>query len=278
MLLLTLFSTSLQLDYCWVEQPSFANRFYEYFLKIIYHTVGIICKPVLIRLKAVTPLELWMQAEQWLLITASWEDVAAIVFVSNKFMSSCVICLVIARAPALCYDGHLIQNLLCSQINGSESWQCLRCRKKSLPFFLTDMQQQRLSPGRGAFPFTEKACSTVTGVEEQLSKKNFPIWNLQNETEKSRPEINCCQYCKNKCGRPARKRSVKATKVKTACKANTATEMKKKSYLSYSCNPRFFSVQKRRKNLRRERLGTTAGYGKEITIIRNECFCLKLTS
>ena len=31
------------------------------------------------------------------LITASWEDLAAVVFVSNKFMSSCVICLVIAR-------------------------------------------------------------------------------------------------------------------------------------------------------------------------------------
>ena len=90
-------------------------------------------------------------------------------------MSSCVICLVIARAPALYCNGHLIQNLLCSQINGSESWQCLRCRKKSLPFFLTDMQKQQLSPGRGASPSTEKACSTVTGVEEQLSKKNFPI-------------------------------------------------------------------------------------------------------
>ena len=35
--------------------------------------------------------------EQWLVITASWEDPAAVVFVSNKFMSSCVICLVIAR-------------------------------------------------------------------------------------------------------------------------------------------------------------------------------------
>ena len=35
--------------------------------------------------------------EQWLVITASWEDLAAVVFVSNKFMSSCVICLVIAR-------------------------------------------------------------------------------------------------------------------------------------------------------------------------------------
>ena len=28
--------------------------------------------------------------EQWLVITASWEDLAAVVFVSNKFMSSCV--------------------------------------------------------------------------------------------------------------------------------------------------------------------------------------------
>ena len=35
--------------------------------------------------------------EQWLVITASWEDLAAVVFVSNKFMSSYVICLVIAR-------------------------------------------------------------------------------------------------------------------------------------------------------------------------------------
>ena len=35
--------------------------------------------------------------EQWLVITASWEDLAAVVFVSNKFMSSCVICVVIAR-------------------------------------------------------------------------------------------------------------------------------------------------------------------------------------
>ena len=35
--------------------------------------------------------------EQWLVITASWEDLAAVVFVSNKFMSSCVICLVIVR-------------------------------------------------------------------------------------------------------------------------------------------------------------------------------------
>ena len=35
--------------------------------------------------------------EQWLVITASWEDLAAVVFVSNKFMSSCVICLVIAQ-------------------------------------------------------------------------------------------------------------------------------------------------------------------------------------
>ena len=35
--------------------------------------------------------------EHWLVITASWEDLAAVVFVSNKFMSSCVICVVIAR-------------------------------------------------------------------------------------------------------------------------------------------------------------------------------------
>ena len=35
--------------------------------------------------------------EQWLVITASWEDPAAVVFVSNKFMSPSVICLVIAR-------------------------------------------------------------------------------------------------------------------------------------------------------------------------------------
>ena len=35
--------------------------------------------------------------EQWLVITASWEDLAAVVFVSNKFLSSCAICLVIAR-------------------------------------------------------------------------------------------------------------------------------------------------------------------------------------
>ena len=28
--------------------------------------------------------------EHWLVITASWEDLAAVVFVSNKFMSSCV--------------------------------------------------------------------------------------------------------------------------------------------------------------------------------------------
>ena len=37
--------------------------------------------------------------ERWLVITASWEDPAAVVFVSNKFMSpwQCVICLVIAR-------------------------------------------------------------------------------------------------------------------------------------------------------------------------------------
>ena len=35
--------------------------------------------------------------EQWLVITASLEDRAAVVFVSNKFMSSCVICLFIER-------------------------------------------------------------------------------------------------------------------------------------------------------------------------------------
>ena len=35
--------------------------------------------------------------EHWLVITASWEDLAAVVFVGNKFMSSCVICVVIAR-------------------------------------------------------------------------------------------------------------------------------------------------------------------------------------
>ena len=35
--------------------------------------------------------------EQWLVITASLEDRAAVVFVSNKFMSSCVIFLFIAR-------------------------------------------------------------------------------------------------------------------------------------------------------------------------------------
>ena len=35
--------------------------------------------------------------ELWLVITASWEHLAAVVFVSNKFMSSCVFCLVIAR-------------------------------------------------------------------------------------------------------------------------------------------------------------------------------------
>ena len=32
-----------------------------------------------------------------MVITASWEDLAAVVFVSNKSMSSCVICVVIAR-------------------------------------------------------------------------------------------------------------------------------------------------------------------------------------
>ena len=35
--------------------------------------------------------------ELWLVITASWEHLAAVVFMSNKFMSSCVICLVIAK-------------------------------------------------------------------------------------------------------------------------------------------------------------------------------------
>ena len=35
--------------------------------------------------------------EHWLVITASWEDLAAVVFVSNKFMPSFVICVVIAR-------------------------------------------------------------------------------------------------------------------------------------------------------------------------------------
>ena len=35
--------------------------------------------------------------EHWLVITASWEDFAAVVFVSNKSMSSFVICVVIAR-------------------------------------------------------------------------------------------------------------------------------------------------------------------------------------
>ena len=88
-------------------------------------------------------------------------------------MSSCIICLVIARAPALCYNGHLIQNLLCSQINGSETWQGFRCRKRTSPSFLTDKQKQGLSRDEGACTFLEKASSTVTGVEEQLSKKNF---------------------------------------------------------------------------------------------------------
>ena len=35
--------------------------------------------------------------EQWLVITASLEDRAAVVFVSSKFMSSCVICPFIVR-------------------------------------------------------------------------------------------------------------------------------------------------------------------------------------
>ena len=35
--------------------------------------------------------------ENWLVITASWEDLEAVVSVSNKFMSPCVICVVIAR-------------------------------------------------------------------------------------------------------------------------------------------------------------------------------------
>ena len=35
--------------------------------------------------------------ELWLVITASWEHPAAVVFMSYKFMSSCVICLVIAK-------------------------------------------------------------------------------------------------------------------------------------------------------------------------------------
>ena len=35
--------------------------------------------------------------EHWLVITASWEDLAAVVSVSNKYMSPCVICVVIAR-------------------------------------------------------------------------------------------------------------------------------------------------------------------------------------
>ena len=35
--------------------------------------------------------------EQWLVVTASGEDLAGVFFASTKFMSSCVICLVIAR-------------------------------------------------------------------------------------------------------------------------------------------------------------------------------------
>ena len=35
--------------------------------------------------------------KQWLFITASREELAEVVFVSNKCMSSCVICLVVTR-------------------------------------------------------------------------------------------------------------------------------------------------------------------------------------
>ena len=45
---------------------------------------------MLFREKTVTFFNLIFIYEQWLVITASWEDLAAVVFMSNKFMSSCV--------------------------------------------------------------------------------------------------------------------------------------------------------------------------------------------
>ena len=56
----------------------------------------------LVFLAKTTVILLYIHLRQWLVITATWEDLPAVVFMSKKItMSSCVICLVIARESFL---------------------------------------------------------------------------------------------------------------------------------------------------------------------------------
>ena len=67
--------------------------------------------------------------KHWLVITASWEDLAAVIFVSNKFMSSCVICVIIGReifllqsdCPAITKVHNKFKN---SNKNGNFAFKC----------------------------------------------------------------------------------------------------------------------------------------------------------
>ena len=63
----------------------------------VYVLLGEIQKTCFWRRRLSSFFKLTFIYEHWLVITASWEHLVAVVFVSNKFMSSCVICLVIAR-------------------------------------------------------------------------------------------------------------------------------------------------------------------------------------
>ena len=66
--------------------------------KDVYVLLGEIRKTIFLAKTTVIPyFKLIFIYKQWLFITASWEDLAEVVFVSNKCMSSCVICLVVAR-------------------------------------------------------------------------------------------------------------------------------------------------------------------------------------
>ena len=64
--------------------------------KVVYVLLGEIQKTRFER-RRLSSFKLIFMYKHWLVITASWEDLAAVVFVSNTFMSSCVICVVIAR-------------------------------------------------------------------------------------------------------------------------------------------------------------------------------------
>ena len=62
--------------------------------KDVYVLLSEIQKTCFLAKTTVILLQTYTHYEHWLIITVSWEDLAAVIFVINKFMCSCVICLV----------------------------------------------------------------------------------------------------------------------------------------------------------------------------------------